>query len=166
MGRAYHAAASSPHPSVFERDRPSKNHTHAPDVCEEFYAHPEGEDTPYETFKPYAKVPKHDKFTYMTGKAGDIIITHALLPHASSPNRKHTARVISNPHVCLNQPLSLNREDGDYVSDPSRSFPATRWCRADVAVACRTDDPASYGPNFYSGIQDHPPSDRLLPSKR
>ena len=88
------------------------------DVCQAFYDHPEGEDTPFESFKPYEKVPQHTDYQYMYGKAGDIIITHVFLPHASSPNRRHNARVISNPHVCLRPGLhlSLNRADGDYVS--------------------------------------------------
>jgi len=84
-------------------------------VCETFYKHPEGIDPPFTQVKPYEGLEKSGKYTFMTAKAGDVIITHDLLPHAVNRNRKHFARVITNPHVCLTQPLQLAREDGDYT---------------------------------------------------
>lgn len=65
----------------------------------------------------YAKVRSCEKFTTIQARAGDVFITHGLLPHAASPNYKHYARVISNPHVNSHVPWNLNREDGGYVSD-------------------------------------------------
>jgi len=84
-------------------------------VCQAFYEHPEGEDSPFEIIKPYANITQNDHYTYLEGKAGDVIITHDLLPHAASPNRKHFARVITNPHTSLIDHLHLHREDGDYT---------------------------------------------------
>lgn len=54
----------------------------------------------------------------MTAKAGDLLVTHGMLPHSHSPNHLHYARVITNPHVNLVEPFDLNRADGDYVSPP------------------------------------------------
>lgn len=52
----------------------------------------------------------------MKAKKGDVVITHGLLPHVVSYNYLHYARVITNVHVTLRDPLNLNRGDGDYVS--------------------------------------------------
>lgn len=49
-------------------------------------------------------------------KQGDVFILHGLLPHVSSFNYLHYARVITNPHVTLKEPYNLNRPDSDYVS--------------------------------------------------
>ena len=51
--------------------------------------------------------------------AGDVFITHGLIPHTATPNHLHYARVITNPHV------NLNRADGDYVrSSPQDCYHA------------------------------------------
>lgn len=77
---------------------------------------PKAKIRPYETFKPYAEDSKNARFTHLGGKAGDIIIPHELLPHSSSPNQRHNARVITNPHVCLKGHFNLKRPDGNYAS--------------------------------------------------
>ncbi|EXJ95660.1 hypothetical protein A1O1_00782 [Capronia coronata CBS 617.96] len=54
------------------------------------------------------------QFTTVTAKRGDVLLLHGLLPHTTSANHLHYARVISNPHVSLHSPLNLNRPDGNY----------------------------------------------------
>jgi ectoine hydroxylase-related dioxygenase (phytanoyl-CoA dioxygenase family) len=76
-----------------------------------------GDKTPYrgikETFEP----------TFLEAKAGDIIITHDFLPHSANANRTPGfVKVITNPHVCLTQPLQLARDDGNYVSIPKSQY--------------------------------------------
>lgn len=85
------------------------------DLCETFYKHPEGIDPPFNGFKLYDHCKQAKKFTQIEAKAGDVFITHGLLPHAHTPNHLHYARVITNPHVNLKEPFNLNRPDGDYV---------------------------------------------------
>ncbi|ORY34298.1 hypothetical protein BCR39DRAFT_517536 [Naematelia encephala] len=82
-------------------------------LCETFYQHPEGLDPPFEK-SLYAHCKSSKNFAFIEAKAGDVFITHGLLPHAHSPNYLHYARVIANPHVNLTEPFNLNRPDGDY----------------------------------------------------
>ena len=123
-------------------------------MCEAFYAHPEGEDSPYETFKPYDKIPSCNKFQFLGGKAGDVVITHIFLPHASSPNRQHNARIITNPHVCLKDKLELYRPDGDYVS--GLAPPGKHTLSSTVAVPRRRGHPPPHGPRIHPRVQKHP----------
>ena len=55
-----------------------------------------------------------------------MFITHQLLPHSHSANHLHYPRIITNPHVSLKEDLSLNREDGQYVSDPASKVALTK----------------------------------------
>jgi hypothetical protein len=50
-------------------------------------------------------------FQQMTGKCGDVVLMHLLILHSTSRNSLHTARVITNPFVCLKEPFNFNRED-------------------------------------------------------
>jgi hypothetical protein len=89
------------------------------EICETLYAHPEGLDPPCGDLGLYEHCTdpsQTSQFASITAKAGDIFITHGLLPHAHTPNYLHYPRIITNPHVNLVEPWNLNREDGDYVS--------------------------------------------------
>ena len=86
-------------------------------ICDILYDHPEGLDPPFDTLYNHVKSCKD--FTRIEAKAGDVFITHGLLPHAHTPNHRHYARVITNPHVNMHVPFNLNRPDGDYVSSPT-----------------------------------------------
>lgn len=81
-------------------------------LVELFYNHPEGLDPPFNIYD-HCKTSK--VYTEAVAKAGDVIVTHGMLPHSHSPNHLHYARVITNPHVNLKDPFNLNRDDGDYV---------------------------------------------------
>ncbi|KAM0460168.1 hypothetical protein ACHAPV_004957 [Trichoderma viride] len=83
-------------------------------VCQYLYDHPEGLDSPFEDVL-YKHIPKCETFSHVVAKAGDVFITHGLLPHTNGQNHLHYARVITNPHVNLVEPYNLNRVDGDYV---------------------------------------------------
>lgn len=76
--------------------------------------HPEGLDPPFGFLFKHCSSAK--KFAQIEAKAGDVFITHGLLPHSHSPNYLHYARVITNPHVNMARPHNLNRPDGNYVS--------------------------------------------------
>lgn len=86
------------------------------ELCQTFYNHPEGLDPPFTGI--YDHVKDCHKFAEVVAKAGDVIVTHGMLPHAGGPNHLHYPRVITNPHVNMHEPFNLNREDGDYVSIP------------------------------------------------
>ncbi len=56
----------------------------------------------------------HD-FREATGKAGDVILMHPYMLHASSQNHSGKARFITNPPVALKEPMNFNRENpADY----------------------------------------------------
>jgi hypothetical protein len=48
-------------------------------------------------------------FREATGEAGDVYLLHPYLLHASSPNRKGYARLITNPPVMLVEPMRFDR---------------------------------------------------------
>ncbi|WOO78408.1 uncharacterized protein LOC62_02G001955 [Vanrija pseudolonga] len=82
-------------------------------LVERFYTHPEGIDPPFDDIFGHCLETK--QWAQIEAKAGDIFVTHGLLPHAHTPNHKHYARVITNPHINLANPHNLNRADGDYT---------------------------------------------------
>ncbi|KAJ7105843.1 hypothetical protein C8R44DRAFT_745498 [Mycena epipterygia] len=82
-------------------------------IVDFLYEHPEGLDPPFSYL--YRHVKNCKKFATVEAKAGDVFITHALLPHSPSKNHLHEVRVITNPHVNLKDPYNLNRPDGDYT---------------------------------------------------
>lgn len=95
---------------------------HCVGVCQYLYDHPEGLDSPFEDVL-YKHIPKCERFSHIVAKAGDVFITHGLLPHTNGQNHLHYARVITNPHVNLVEPYNLNRVDGDYVSSDKSRIP-------------------------------------------
>jgi hypothetical protein len=50
-------------------------------------------------------------FREVTAKAGDVIILHPYMLHASSQNHSGKARFITNPPVALKEPMNFNREN-------------------------------------------------------
>lgn len=52
----------------------------------------------------------HD-FRETTGKAGDVVLMHPYMLHASSQNHSGIARFITNPPVALKEPMNFNREN-------------------------------------------------------
>jgi len=88
-------------------------------VCETWYRHPEGCEPPFSCRdvdpSPYKGLKETGNVTFLDTQAGDVIITHDFLPHSANINRKPFAKVITNPHVSLTQPLQLYRNDGDYT---------------------------------------------------
>lgn len=76
-------------------------------------ARPEGLDPPLDGMYDHIKDTK--VHAQIVAKAGDVFITHGLLPHAHTPNHLWYPRIITNPHVNMVEPFNLNRPDGDYV---------------------------------------------------
>jgi len=55
----------------------------------------------------------HD-FVEMTGRAGDVTLLHPFVLHCVSQNLLRVPRIITNPPVALQEPMSFDRADGDY----------------------------------------------------
>lgn len=56
----------------------------------------------------------HD-FVELTGQAGDVVLLHPYILHATSQNVLGVARIISNPPLALREPMNFNRPDaGDF----------------------------------------------------
>jgi Phytanoyl-CoA dioxygenase (PhyH) len=51
------------------------------------------------------------RFEEITGRAGDVVLVHPFMLHASSQNVLGVPRFMSNPPVVLREPLNLNRAD-------------------------------------------------------
>ncbi|KAH8895337.1 hypothetical protein GQ53DRAFT_714962 [Thozetella sp. PMI_491] len=90
-------------------------------VCKYLYDHPEGLEPALTAGDLAHGVYECDIFATVEAKKGDVFILHGLLPHAASYNYLHYARVITNSHVTLQEPLKLDRSDNNYVSELSCS---------------------------------------------
>jgi hypothetical protein len=56
----------------------------------------------------------HD-FVELTGKAGDVVLLHPYILHATSQNVLGVARIITNPPLALREPMNFNRPGaGDF----------------------------------------------------
>lgn len=53
-------------------------------------------------------------FVEATGRIGDVVLLHPYVLHASSKNALRLPRLITNPAVSLNEPMRLDRPDGNY----------------------------------------------------
>jgi hypothetical protein len=75
--------------------------------------HPEGvllDDFPFTEL-----ISQCSDFVEMTGKAGDVVLLHPFVLHATSQNVLQVARFISNPPLALREPLNFDRPDpSDY----------------------------------------------------
>jgi hypothetical protein len=49
-------------------------------------------------------------FEELTGRAGDFVILHPFMLHASSQNVIGQPRFMSNPPIVLKEPMNLNRD--------------------------------------------------------
>jgi len=60
-------------------------------------------------------IPNCSKFSEMTGKKGDVVLMHPLMPHSAAKNHLRNIRIISNPAVSASEPFNFNRADpSDY----------------------------------------------------
>ena len=78
-------------------------------VARYLYEHPEGVpahaiDTPW-------LINQCHEFVELTGKAGDFVILHPFMLHASSQNVIRVPRFMTNPPIVLKDPMNLNRPD-------------------------------------------------------
>lgn len=71
--------------------------------------HPEGVDP--QDFRFDELIAQCGRFEELTGRAGDFIILHPFMLHASSQNLLGVPRFMSNPPVVLREPMNLNRSD-------------------------------------------------------
>ncbi len=76
--------------------------------------HPEGVNP--KDFKFQEMISQCTEFEEVTGKAGDFIILHPFMLHASSQNVIGKPRFMSNPPVVLKEPMNLNRENPEDFS--------------------------------------------------
>jgi ectoine hydroxylase-related dioxygenase (phytanoyl-CoA dioxygenase family) len=76
--------------------------------------HPEGVDP--KDFKFQEMISQCNQFEEITGKAGDFVILHPFMLHASSQNVIGKPRFMSNPPIVLKEPMNLNREDAEDFS--------------------------------------------------
>jgi hypothetical protein len=76
--------------------------------------HPEG--IPAKDLDFQAIVSQCTQFEELTGKAGDFVILHPFMLHASSQNVIRVPRFMSNPPVVLKEPMSLNRANPEDFS--------------------------------------------------
>lgn len=76
--------------------------------------HPEGVNP--RDFKFQEMIGQCTQFEEITGKAGDFIILHPFMLHASSQNVIGKPRFMSNPPIVLKEPMNLNRENPEEFS--------------------------------------------------
>jgi len=87
-----------------------------------FYTHPQGtkdtdqaRDASVKEFVESA-VRRSNHFVELTGKAGDVILAHPLMPHSASKNYRRIPRFITNPPITLKDPLNFNRPNPEDYS--------------------------------------------------
>ena len=67
--------------------------------------HPEGLDR----YDFGALIHQCHEFVELTGEAGDFVILHPFMLHASSQNVLRVPRFMSNPPILLKEPMQFNR---------------------------------------------------------
>ena len=83
-------------------------------IARYLYEHPEGVD-PHD-FNFQELISQCTQFEEVTGKAGDFVIMHPYMLHASSQNTLGKPRFMSNPPVVLKEPMNLNRQNTEDFS--------------------------------------------------
>lgn len=83
-------------------------------VARYLYEHPEGISP--RDFKFGELVKQCTKFVELTGNAGDFVILHPFMLHASSQNVISIPRFMSNPPVVLKEPMNFNRANPEDFS--------------------------------------------------
>jgi len=82
-------------------------------VARYLYQHPEGVGPG--DFNFATLISQCTQFEEVTGQAGDFVICHPFMLHASSQNVIGKPRFMSNPPIVLKEPMNLNREKpGDF----------------------------------------------------
>ena len=76
--------------------------------------HPEG--IPPSDFDYAALIGQCTQFEELTGTAGDFVILHPYMLHASSQNVLGRPRFMSNPPIVLKEPLNFNRDNPEEFS--------------------------------------------------
>jgi ectoine hydroxylase-related dioxygenase (phytanoyl-CoA dioxygenase family) len=76
--------------------------------------HPEGVNP--KDFKFQEMIREFTQSKEITGKAGDFVILHPFMLHASSQNVIGKPRFMSNPPIVLKEPMNLNRENPEEFS--------------------------------------------------
>lgn len=94
-----------------------------PLVARHLAAHPEGilptRDSPVSTGSHL--IGQCREFIELTGNAGDVVLLHPFMLHASSQNPSGRPRFITNPTVFLKEPMNFNRDSVDDLSLVERS---------------------------------------------
>jgi hypothetical protein len=83
-------------------------------VARFLYEHPEG--VPPKEFDYPALLSQCQRFIELTADAGDFVILHPFMLHASSNNILRRPRFMSNPPIVLKEPMNLNRENPEDFS--------------------------------------------------
>jgi len=83
-------------------------------VARHMLAHPEG--IAADGFDMPLLMNQCTRFEELTGEAGDFIILHPYMLHASSPNVLGTPRIVTNPPVWLKEPFNFHRANPDDYS--------------------------------------------------
>jgi hypothetical protein len=78
-------------------------------IAKLLYEHPEG--IPARDFDFKAIIQQCTRFHELTGRAGDFVILHPYMLHASSQNVLRVPRFMTNPPIVLKEPMNLNRPD-------------------------------------------------------
>jgi len=78
------------------------------------YEHPEG--IPARDFDFQKIIAQCGQFEELTGKAGDFVILHPYMLHASSQNVLRVPRFMTNPPIVLKEPMNLNRPNPEDFS--------------------------------------------------
>ena len=95
-----------------------------PVVARYLAEHPEGvlpDDFDFEALTRQC----HD-FIELTGDAGDVVLMHPYMLHATSQNVIQHGRLITNPPITLREPMRFDRDDP--ASSPRSSGPScTGW---------------------------------------
>ena len=83
-------------------------------VARHLAEHPEG--IPFSAWDAPSLIRQCHEFEELTGDAGDFIILHPFILHASSQNVLGVPRIISNPPIVLKEPMNFNRPNPDDFS--------------------------------------------------
>ena len=83
-------------------------------IAHQLLQHPEGVD-PHD-FDFQAIISQCTQFEELTGKAGDFVILHPFMLHASSQNVIGVPRFMTNPPIVLKEPMNLNRANPEDFS--------------------------------------------------
>jgi hypothetical protein len=83
-------------------------------IAKYLFEHPEGVNPSDFDFQGLIK--QCTRFEEITGKAGDFVILHPFILHASSQNVIRKPRFMTNPPIVLKEPMNLNRSNSEEFS--------------------------------------------------